>query len=384
MNILIPRFVDRRHIRAQELSLKSMLPHFTTPGHVWSVFHHEEPDPAAAANPRVRLRRFASPLPPRYAGGQGARRGVLPAKLLNSLSKWELPFHYLQDADAIFYPDARKPDALGLRWRKRLGREVPIIATLEGLVGDAARQKHFSALAGYEVFLDKSAPAAEWIYGQASLIIAISPLLAWLAEEYYRKPVLTIPLGHDGAIYHARGRQEPERPLVVCAGTLNERKRPEVFIRLAKAFPGADFVWFGNGALRGRLESEMKRQGVTNLSLPGTTSPEGLAETYRRACVHVLPSKSEGTPKVTREAMACGLPAVIFGNYGAPGVEDGVNGFVVWSDEELADKTGRLIEDAALRRDMGQAAAEMASRLTWARMGPLWEKAVLEKLDGIC
>ena len=56
MNILIPRFVDRHHIRAQELSLKSMLPHFTSPGHVWSVFHHEEPDPAAAANPRVRLR----------------------------------------------------------------------------------------------------------------------------------------------------------------------------------------------------------------------------------------------------------------------------------------------------------------------------------------
>jgi glycosyltransferase involved in cell wall biosynthesis len=383
MHILIPRFVDRSHIRAQELSLKSMLPFFSTPGHRWTTFYHHEAEPAVAASPNVRLRRFVSPMPPRYAGGEKARGGFLPVKLRNSLSKWELPLRYLSGADAIFYPDARKPDALGLRLRKALRKEVPLIATLEGLVGDETRQRHFSKSMGYEIFLDKSAPSAEWIYAQAGLIIAISPLLARLARDYYNKPVITMPLGHDDRIYLARGRQEPEKPLIVSAGTLNDRKRPEVFIKLAEAFPEADFIWFGNGAKRVSLEMELGKKGITNLSFPGTTSPEKLAETYRNASFHVLPSRSEGVPKVTQESLACGLPAVIFGNYGAPNVTDGVNGFVVWSDDEMLERTGRLLQDATLRRDMSQAAAEMASKLSWRKMGPQWEKAILDYLGGI-
>ncbi len=128
----------------------------------------------------------------------------------------------------------------------------------------------------------------------------------------------------------------------------------------------------------------MREAGVTNLAFPGKAPPEDLARAFRQASVHVLPSRSEGVPKVTQEALACGLPAVIFGNYGAPNVTDGVNGFVVWSDEELVEKTGKLIDDPALRRDMGQAAAEMAARLSWKVLGPQWEKAVLEHLSGIC
>lgn len=75
------------------------------------------------------------------------------------------------------------------------------------------------------------------------------------------------------------------------------------------------------------------------------------------AHIACLPSYREGLPKSLLEAAACGLPIV---TTDAPGcrevVRDGVNGLLVpiRDSKALAVALGKLIDDAALRRRMGE------------------------------
>jgi glycosyltransferase involved in cell wall biosynthesis len=92
----------------------------------------------------------------------------------------------------------------------------------------------------------------------------------------------------------------------------------------------------------------------------------------------VLPSLAEGVPKVVQEAVACGLPAIVFGYYETPSVVDGENGFVVWSLEQLLERTGELSADPNAARAMGRKGATMAEEWDWDRVAPLWEARILE------
>ena len=96
--------------------------------------------------------------------------------------------------------------------------------------------------------------------------------------------------------------------------------------------------------------------------------------------VFVLPSLSEGVPKVTQEAAACGLPVIVYCHYETPSVEHDRNGLVVWSDEELIAGIGRLLDDGGLRRKMGLKGAAMMRALAWDAVAPRWERSLRQWL----
>jgi len=80
------------------------------------------------------------------------------------------------------------------------------------------------------------------------------------------------------------------------------------------------------------------------------------------ADVFCLPSRSEGLSNALLEAMACGLPCVatdVGGN--SQVVADGENGFLVPSEQPqlLAEKLVQLLQDAALRKRMGQCSRQI-------------------------
>ncbi|MFC1981785.1 glycosyltransferase, partial [Chloroflexota bacterium] len=79
----------------------------------------------------------------------------------------------------------------------------------------------------------------------------------------------------------------------------------------------------------------------------------------RRAAVVLQKSLREGFGLTVSEAMWKGTP-VIGGNAGGirHQIEDGVNGFLVSSIEEAAERIVRLVKDRGLREEMGQKARE--------------------------
>jgi len=101
-------------------------------------------------------------------------------------------------------------------------------------------------------------------------------------------------------------------------------------------------------------------------------------EEFRRADLFVLPTLAEGMALVHLEAMACGVPVITTPHCGSV-VRDGVEGFLVpiRDSQALADRLQQLLEDRALRNEMGAAARQRAMQFTWKHYGHMLMKAIL-------
>jgi len=91
-----------------------------------------------------------------------------------------------------------------------------------------------------------------------------------------------------------------------------------------------------------------------------------MAPVYARADILTLPTRWDSFPRVVMEAMCYGIPVVASRVDGVPEmVDDGVTGFLVPSEDAAGFATAlrRLIEDKALRLQMGEAGRKRAARL---------------------
>ena len=163
---------------------------------------------------------------------------------------------------------------------------------------------------------------------------------------------------------------------VLCCGTLQTKKAQHLVLEaLARVEDRGvrDFrvVLVGDGPMRAELEAWVRRQRWEDRVLFAGHVPHAsdeLVEHYRRADVFALPSVTvhgdkEGIPTVLVEAMAAGLPVVSSYHAGIPAaIESGVDGLLVpeYDVEALADAFERVLDDAALRRRLGEAAAATA------------------------
>ena len=362
LRILVPRFLDRDNHNAQNLNAKALLSRFSSEDLSWIGAHYGEPDPAVRKNPRIELTQ-------------------LWRRRLWLLRMWLL---YLQQADALFYPGIGAVDIAGVRWRNRFHPRTPIIATLEGLAGTEARERDLSDWAGHPVYCsrvdEKTMSRLDRILDRADQIIAISPFLAKMGCRLYGDKFTVLPLGIDTSLFYPPTLKVKRRLRVISAGTLLARKRPNMLFSMAEKFPQADFIWYGDGPLRHALIEETQSRNLVNVNFPGGLSHAKLADEFRQADLFVMPSKSEGVPKVTQEAAACGLPVILFGHYEAPSVIDGENGYVVWSDEEFIDRTSLLINSPETSAAMGERGASMSKEWSWDFVAPQWESMILRMI----
>lgn len=365
-NILVPRFIDADNHNAQNLNAKALLSRFESPNVTWHAFHYGAPDPAVLERKNVRCHQL-------IRGG---------------LWKVHAQALYQGQFDGIVYPGNECFDAHALKWRARLGLGRPIVATFEGVPGDADREAFLAEKLGHPVRCFRPRSGVLWtkchdaIHRLANEHIAISPYLKRVGEYLYGGKFSVLPLGVDTSIFSGGKRNcRPSIPMVVGAGTLYEAKRPQLFLEMASEFPTATFTWFGDGPLRNALIAKAKRLNLGNLSFPGALPPRELAGRFRESSMFVLPSYSEGVPKVSQEAASCGLPVVLFGFYEAPTVIDGLNGYVVWSDTELMERVAELIASPKKCAEMGRLGAELSSKLSWEVLAPQWEAAILGGIE---
>lgn len=252
-------------------------------------------------------------------------------------------------------------------------------------MGDTSREKLLSKWSGHPVHCHDTSPESleriDWIQREADHNIAISPFLAKVGEKLHGKKYHVVPLGVDLKIFHVQDVEKNERFTVVGCGSFQARKRPEFFITLGEEFPEADFIWFGDGGYRQRLIEEVREKKLTNVFYPGSVDHKNLALAMNKSHMFVLPAMSEGVPKVTQEAAACGIPVIIFGYYGSFSVVDEQNGYVVWNDDEMFQRVGELISNSVKASTMGKKGAEMATSWDWDVIAPRWENLIVELLS---
>lgn len=170
------------------------------------------------------------------------------------------------------------------------------------------------------------------------------------------------PCGVDTTLFRPNG-QKPGR-YILCVGRFpDERKNIDLLLRayarLARRRTGVPELYLVGEPPAARSMELLDRLGIAErVRVLGPKQGEELAEIYRNALLFVLSSDEEGLGIVLLEAMASGLPVVSTRCGGAEtAVVDGDTGFLtpLRDAEALADALERLLDDASLRRRMGQA-----------------------------
>lgn len=163
----------------------------------------------------------------------------------------------------------------------------------------------------------------------------------------------------------------PERPAALSIGVLERYKNVDgiaaAWRLAAPRLPGATLRLVGDGRRRGLVASLLADVPGQTEWVPRLTTAE-VVQALDSAWLLVLPSRSEGTPRVVMEALCRGR-AVIGGRAGGipDVVEHDVTGMLVDPErpEEIADALVRLLSDRALCERLGAAAHERSARWTY-------------------
>jgi glycosyltransferase involved in cell wall biosynthesis len=153
--------------------------------------------------------------------------------------------------------------------------------------------------------------------------------------------------------------------VIAGAFRLSPEKRPLLWIEAAaevlKRQPSAQFLLFGDGPMRSRVELVAHRRGIADrVRICGITNDIRFA--FAAADVVMLTSLQEGTPNVLIEAQAMGIPVITTPAFGAAeAVEDHGTGRVIntGSAAKIAAAVLDVVTNPGLR-------ARMSSR------GPRW------------
>jgi glycosyltransferase involved in cell wall biosynthesis len=160
---------------------------------------------------------------------------------------------------------------------------------------------------------------------------------------------------------------------IVYAGVLIPRKGVHhlvsAFYQVLQNHRDARLILIGreeNKNYAAGLKEQIKMAGLNSrVQFIGELSQVELSRHIQQASVFVLPSYSEGLPRVVFEAMAAGLPVIASVVSGIPDVvQDGVTGLLVPPGDEvaLAEKMRWILEHPGDAEEMGARAHRFAQR----------------------
>jgi glycosyltransferase involved in cell wall biosynthesis len=171
-------------------------------------------------------------------------------------------------------------------------------------------------------------------------------------EQHELRTTLGIPETALVVLYSGRLAPEKALPTLLSA-----------FALVLKDVPDALLVLVGDGAVRLALIEQAKQLGLSEetIRFTGRVDPQSVCLWLKIATVFALVSPSEGFPCALEEAMSAGIPSVVSD---IPAnrqlVKNGLHGILtpVGDIEKIAESIVRLLQDAPLRRRMGEAARE--------------------------
>jgi glycosyltransferase involved in cell wall biosynthesis len=203
-----------------------------------------------------------------------------------------------------------------------------------------------------------------------------------LADHYARtfrlprEKIAVVPNDIDLARWPRSGERDPAT--VLFLGRLTEHKGahllPEFWRELARLTPGAKLVIAGSGRLEATLARELADDiDAGRVTMVGAVSNDQASALMGAAAVYLLPSLSEGFPRVLLESMASGLPFVATD---VGGVREVVSpaaqaDLIAPGDADaLAAAAARLLGDADLRERLAADGLEHVRRYDVARVAP--------------
>ncbi|HEY3994221.1 MAG TPA: glycosyltransferase family 1 protein [Ktedonobacteraceae bacterium] len=276
--------------------------------------------------------------------------------------------------DVVHLADPVILGAAGLAAARMLGK--PLISSYHTNL--AAYCGHF----GFTLLAQPMWSYNRFIHNQCALTFCPSPSTASMLSAQGFQRVRIWPRGVDIGSFRPEQRDasrraswlgESEKVVLLYAGRVSWEKNLRLLIKAYQEMDHTNchLVIVGDGPALREMKQELEGLPVT---FTGYLQGEELASAYASADLFAFPSKTETFGQVVLEAMASGLPVVGLQAEGVCDiVEDEKTGFLldierVPEQEQAAayrDLLTRLVEQHELRRDMGKAALQAATRRTW-------------------
>jgi glycosyltransferase involved in cell wall biosynthesis len=189
-------------------------------------------------------------------------------------------------------------------------------------------------------------------------------------------PDRTVRVVHNGIDPEPwRRPRRSDHPLtMVSTMRLTQRKRPfallytlqEIRALLPAEIP-VRAVIIGSGPRAAGLARTVRHSGMTDwVELPGRLTRTEIQQRYSAADVYLAPAELESFGVAALEARCAGLAVVAMASGGVREfVRDGVEGFLVDSDEAMARVTAGLLTDPALLRQLQDHNQATEPPMTW-------------------
>lgn len=314
--------------------------------------------------------------------------GELRRICYNSVLYRELKRRFLKHKPDFIYERASLYATAGTRLAEKL--KVPHIVELNAPLAveqSAYRATGFGELAGH---------AERWMLTHAAAVIVVSTELAKhvRALGVAANKIHVMPNGVNPELFYAggarhsvhgaglrtkNGAQGVTCPTLGFVGGLRPwhgiEVLPELLTRLSRRHPGIRLIIAGDGQLRGALEREFKKDGLSKrVTFTGALLHEEIAGVIRQFDIALAPYPKHDhdfyfSPLKLFEYMACGV-AVVASDVGqiSEVVRDGRTGLLYppGNLKALVSCCKKLLANPGLRSAVGAAAArEVKRKFTW-------------------
>ena len=266
-----------------------------------------------------------------------------------------------------------------------LGRDISFITKLKDgskKIGEAHTTKHF--IRNFHLLEDKNflfkylTKFFRWYMDrQVSKLDALVVLTNQDKEDWgHLLPVYVIP---NSFPFYPEYPSACENKQAIIVGRYNSAKGYNYLIDawsdVYKKHPDWIINIFGSGEYKEKVRKQINDYGLQDVVIMNDPT-DNIMEEYLKSSIYVMSSVFEGFAMVLLEAMACGLPCVSFDcPYGPRNViTDGEDGFLVdyLNSKALADSICKLIENEALRKQMGKNGRNNVLRYSRESIMPQW------------
>jgi glycosyltransferase involved in cell wall biosynthesis len=308
--------------------------------------------------------------------------GGIPDNLKNfPRAKWQLPGLFAAMTAAV-WRHAGWTDLIHAHW---------VEPAFLAMAANRARWAQRPTVVSVHSLKPKANKVARWTLRRADRVLFNSQYTFGQAREkgYFPCAGQVVYQGYDESVFGNQPRTGEMRTrlgipsdatVVLALGRHIEVKGLHVLAAAADSFlgsrPHAHLVIAGDGPMRGQIADIVGRSASRErIHLPGALPRADVAKLMAEADLFVNPGvvdsggRAEGLGITTIEAMASGL-ACVGSRVGGitETIVDGETGLLVPPGDgaELATTIGRLLDDADLRRRMGEAARRVGrERFTW-------------------
>lgn len=214
--------------------------------------------------------------------------------------------------------------------------------------------------------------------GSPSIIFSCAPNIdeAIVEAGFDREQIVRVPVVNPEYVSEYElenpGGNSNKKFRIVFVGYLKPVKNVRLLIRafgtFNESYPDSELVIVGDGPLRNEIEEEIREREIGGkVELAGAVEHREALRYIASGDVVVLPSKSEGDPRVVREAIEIGVPVIAtpVGTISEVLV-NGQSGILVDATEDSIVKAlTKCQNDSELRRSMAKAAKQSGNLSDW-------------------